>query len=118
VKLKASGGAQPYNFTPVAFDVSGELFGERKGLGFNTSLLERLARETGGKVNPSYETLSQLKRTTVTRVELGAYFLLAALAFFLIQIFLREQRVTSSKGPLTLKAANSAFQLLKVKLSR
>jgi hypothetical protein len=118
VKLKASGGAQPYNFTPVAFDVSGELFGERKGLGFNTSLLERLARETGGKVNPSYETLSGLKRTTVTRVELGAYFLLAALAFFLIQIFLRERRVTSSKGPLTLKAANSAFQLLKLKLSR
>jgi len=96
VKLRAQGGAASYLFTPVAFNVSGELFGERRGLGFNSPLLERLARETGGVINPNPELIKSLKHTVIERLDVRPHFLLIALALFLLQILTREHAVSFS----------------------
>jgi uncharacterized membrane protein len=90
VALKTSGPAPLGRFTPVGFDVSGELFGERRGLGYNIALLEQLARTTGGRINPGAEDLATLAATRKEITDLRPYLLSLALIFFLLEIVRRE----------------------------
>jgi Ca-activated chloride channel family protein len=76
--------------TPVAFHVSGELFGERKGLGINTALLYALAEKTGGKVNPTPAEVKSQVYTEITKHSLIPYFAGLALLLFIFEIILRE----------------------------
>lgn len=76
--------------TPVAFHVSGELFGERKGLGINTALLYALAEKTGGKVNPTSAEVKSQVYTEITKHSLIPYFAGLALLLFVFEIILRE----------------------------
>lgn len=89
-KYEARIAAAPRSLTPVAFHLSGELFGEQRGKGFNRSLLEQLAHESGGVVNPSPELLLSQKSERVSAVPLTPWFLLAALVLILIEILRRE----------------------------
>ena len=74
----------------VAFYLAGDLFGEKKGLGINTRLLEKLALETGGKVNPSAAELAQVSTAKKVKVSLVPFLLLAALALLIWDILKRE----------------------------
>ena len=76
--------------TPVAFNVSGESFGEKKGRGFNTALLERLASATGGAINPSVEKVRQSLREERQVKDLTVPLFALALAAFLFEIIVRE----------------------------
>lgn len=76
--------------TPVAFNLSGELFGEKKGLGFNRGLLQYLADESGGIVNPGAEELKAEGSKEIKRHELGTPLLLLALLLLMLEIFRRE----------------------------
>lgn len=76
--------------TPVTFNISGESFGEQKGRGFNAAILEKIARETGGKVNPDLSTLSSEKVKSITHFDW--VFLLLAMAFLCAEIYIREMR--------------------------
>ncbi|NLF24694.1 MAG: VWA domain-containing protein [Deltaproteobacteria bacterium] len=76
--------------TPVAFDISGELFGERKGLGFNRAFLEKLASGTNGKVNPKPEDLRSQATTLKVRTNLAHFFLGIAILLLCLGILHRE----------------------------
>lgn len=76
--------------TPVAFNISGELFGEQKGKGFNVPFLSALASSTGGAMNPTKEQLSASAVRKVERKELTWLFILAALALLLLETMRRE----------------------------
>lgn len=72
----------------VAFNLSGELFGERKGARANTELLESLATLSGGSVNPELSELQgNLKEH---KRDLTPIVLLLALILFCLEIFRRE----------------------------
>lgn len=76
--------------TPVVLALSGELFGERKGQGYNIALLTRLAKETGGTVNPERGLLSAMQDKEIIRKPITQYLLLAAFILFLLEIYSRE----------------------------
>ncbi len=76
--------------TPVAFALSGELFGEKKGQGFDVTLLEKLASSGGGKINPEAERIAQHTRKVVTSRNLSLWFLLAASCLIIIEIGVRQ----------------------------
>jgi len=76
--------------TPVAFHLAGELFGEKRGQGFNVPLLEALAGKTGGQVNPDSEQLKSQVYEKVEKKELAYLFLLLALILLCVEIFRRE----------------------------
>ena len=76
--------------TPVAFQVSGDLFGEKKGQGFNLPFLRNLSSVTSGKINPSIEDLKSQSYLTKTKNDLTFYFLMAALIILLFEILWRE----------------------------
>lgn len=76
--------------TPVAFYLSGELFGEQRGRGFDLPYLARLAEQSAGKLNPAAEDLKDLTAVSFSREPLGHWFLLAALLLFLLEVVRRE----------------------------
>jgi hypothetical protein len=76
--------------TPVAFYISGELFGERKGLGFNRVLLERLASESGGEVNPAPSTLSRFTQIRRLRRDISKWFVVMGMLALVLSILVRE----------------------------
>lgn len=86
-QLSLAAGQRP--FTPVAFELSGELFGERKGLGFNVPLLEAIASASGGKSNPNLAELNQAS-SEVSQTPLTPYILVLALLMLLAEIVIRE----------------------------
>jgi len=75
-------------FTPVAFSISGELFGERKGQPFNYARLTQLANKTGGKINP--DDLKDSLVSTQEKFPLDLYCCLLALVAFMLEIFFRN----------------------------
>jgi uncharacterized membrane protein len=77
---------------PVAFKLSGESFGERSGQGFNIPLLQQLALQTGGTLNPDLKTLEALVKSEVTSVSLQSACLMLLLACLLFEVFVRERR--------------------------
>jgi hypothetical protein len=86
--------------SPVAFYLSGELFGERKGQGFNTPLLATLASGTGGRINPKPEDLGGQRYTHIKRIEVGSISLLLAALLLAGAIVWREVFERSRVTPL------------------
>jgi len=86
VKIKAGIKDLP----PVAFYLSGELFGERKGKGFNRPALQRLAAKTGGKVNPDADHLKTSFTAKREKVPLGGYLMFLGAIFYCLYILSRE----------------------------
>lgn len=78
--------------TAVAFNISGELFGESKGEGFNLAELTALASATGGKLNPGVEELKSQVYIRKERRDCFQYFVLFAIACILFEILVRELR--------------------------
>jgi uncharacterized membrane protein len=76
--------------TPVAFYLSGELFGERKGLGFNRGLLQRLALESGGAVNPGGEQLKGFAQVNKEQTPLAAIFIVIGMVILTLSVIARE----------------------------
>lgn len=87
-EVRIRGGQTP--FPPVAFHLSGELFGEKKGQGFNTAFLTRLAKATGGKVNPTPKDLSEGAEKGGRAYDLSSYLFVLAALILGYQIYLRE----------------------------
>lgn len=86
--------------SPVAFYLSGELFGERKGQGFNVPLLATLASGTGGAINPRPEDLKGQLYTQTERAQLGTLCLLLTALLFAASIVWREVYERSRNLPL------------------
>jgi Ca-activated chloride channel homolog len=86
-ELKMRTGGRP--LTPVAFQLPGELFGERKGLGYRTAFLRQLAEATGGTVNPSLEEIVA-ERNVIEKTDLRPFLFALAVALILWEIALRE----------------------------
>ena len=76
---------------PVAVTLEGELFGESPGKGINGSLLEDLAYETGGHLNPKIEDVLRERRISRERISLFPPFLLLAALLLLLEAFVRER---------------------------
>ncbi len=76
--------------TAVAFALSGESFGEQKHKGFNRPLLERIASETRGEVNPAIDVLNSKTVSAPEYLDISYVPLLLALAFIILEIYLRE----------------------------
>jgi len=57
---------------------------------FNLSLLEELARATGGEVNPRIQARQKIQDRIQTMTPLRPYLVFAALALFLLEIFFRR----------------------------
>lgn len=89
-KYEFHGKFEERKFTPVAFNLSGELLGEIKGKGYNLPLLTNLSVTTGGKINPQVEDLTSLEYVTVKARDLSQLFIIAALVTFLLEILCRE----------------------------
>ncbi len=87
-EFKARVGSR--SLTPVAMYLSGELFGEQKGQGFNRSFLELLASETGGKVNPDIADIKDQIYIEREKHDLGHWFLVLALLTLCCDVILRE----------------------------
>jgi len=96
VRLRA--GARP--LTPVAFYLSGELFGEQPGRGFNRPRLSELATITGGALNPGAEEVAGQVYTATERIYLGHWFLLVAAILLCLDILRREVWRTRTLGEL------------------
>ncbi len=76
--------------TAAAFNLSPELFGEKKWQGFNLPLLNELADRSGGKLNPDANELKSESAGKLERVELKGYFIGLALVLLMLEIALRE----------------------------
>ncbi len=103
-KYELQGSLGGKTLTPVAFYLSGELFGERKNQGFNMPLLYELAGKTGGVVNPA---LSDLNTPTIKeeRHELAHWFIFAAICLLLLEIIYRELRWGYAVWPSQIKVS-------------
>jgi hypothetical protein len=74
---------------PVAWDLTGELFGERPHRKPELAVLSEIARRTGGMVDPSAETLKSYMRQESERKTYSHELLVAALALFFLDVLLR-----------------------------
>lgn len=80
------------SLTELALNLSGELFGEIKGKGFNTSLLTNLAELSTGGLNPhsaNYQTSENV--IEVDKSDISYLFIILCLFSILIQILSRER---------------------------
>ena len=89
-KYEFHGTFDTKKLTPVAFEVSGELFGEKKGRGFNIPLLEELAGISGGKVNPGLENIKASKTVKTEKADSSAWFIALSILLFALDILVRE----------------------------
>lgn len=89
-KYEVSTRVGTHVLTPVAFNISGESFGEKKGLGFNTALLEKLASATAGAINPEIEEVRASLREEKNITELSMPLFSIALLAFLLELIIRE----------------------------
>jgi Ca-activated chloride channel family protein len=78
------------SLTPISFGLSGDLFGEKQGLGSNVSLLENLALRTGGIVNPTKEEILASAEVKKTRYPLSHTLIALGALLLLAEIILRE----------------------------
>ena len=76
--------------TPVAFYLAGDQLGERKGLGFNSTVLNKIANLSGGKINPSLEDLKTDVRTKSKKISLDTLLFAIALLLAMLSIWHRE----------------------------
>jgi hypothetical protein len=96
-----------HRFAPVAFEVSGEAFGERRGEGFRIPLLEDLAAVTGGQINPGPEAIEKLVLVRKEQTRLMHYLLLAAVVLFLLEVLSRELGIRRFPLPRTMRRRTS-----------
>ena len=89
-KYEFKGKAGGQKLGPVAFNLPDTEFGERKGQGFNLSVLERLANASGGKINPALEDLKAGGSLRLEKRDLSYFFYLAALLLICLEIVWRE----------------------------
>ena len=87
-ELRAQVGER--KLTPVAFALSGELFGEKKGEGFARPVLEKIAAATGGSLNPAPEQLLESRTPVSERTDLSALCAGLALLLLCLEIAYRE----------------------------
>jgi uncharacterized membrane protein len=78
------------SITPISFVLPGDLFGEKQGLGANVLLLEKLATETGGIVNPTKEQILASAEVRKTRYPLSYILVALAALLLLAEIVTRE----------------------------
>jgi hypothetical protein len=76
--------------TPISFVLSGDLFGEKKGRGFNSALLNELAVISGGMVNPEAQDILRLAKPEVRKIPLTFPLVALAAVLFLLEILIRE----------------------------
>lgn len=76
--------------TPVAFHLSGELFGERKGAGFDLAFLSKIASISGGKINPEVTDVTDQVYTQIEKDDVSHWFFLTALILLIVEILSRE----------------------------
>lgn len=74
----------------VAWELSGDLFGEAPHEKPNLSLLERLASQTQGKVNPSASDLKGRLKTTADTHDYAPLALMLALLLLFVEVISRE----------------------------
>jgi len=74
---------------PVAWELSGELFGERQHRKPDLATLSQIARQTGGVVDPSATQLLSLMRQEAERREYSHKLLVAALLLLFVEVLLR-----------------------------
>lgn len=103
-KYEFRGSAAGRKLTPVAFELSSELFGEQRGLGFDAEILFRIAAATGGRVNPGAADLGAEYSLRSKKLDLTRLCLLLALLSFLGGIIRREVLRSNSR----LKAKSEA----------
>ena len=89
-KYEFRGVAGGRKLTPIAFVLSGDLFGEKKGEGYNVPLLTRLASGSGGELNPEAEKLKGGGLVTRSETDLSPWFLLLAGILLFCEIVARE----------------------------
>lgn len=89
--------------TPVAFLLSGELFGERRGEGYNLPLLSAVASLSGGKLNPQASDLTALTLARVTKSEQSHWWLLLSALLIVLEVLLREGALRGAKRLLPFK---------------
>ncbi len=89
-KYEFRGKVGARTLTPVAFQLSGTLFGEKKDQGFNAPLLSTIASDSAGVVNPSADELKDLIAKRIKKIDISNWFLLVALLSCLIEIARRE----------------------------
>lgn len=97
-EMRAHAGKVPV--TPVAFSLSGELFGEKKGQGFAESVLESIAVKTGGSINPPVEELLNNQATVTEKIPLTNVFAALALILLCLEIARRELLAYRIKKPI------------------
>ncbi|MDZ4786740.1 MAG: glutamine amidotransferase [bacterium] len=85
-KAKISGKG----LTPISFYLSGDLFGEKTGRGFNKVLLTNLANSTAGVINPSAQDLRSVGNKEIKKTYLTYPLLGLAVVLLLLEILLRE----------------------------
>ncbi|RIL12154.1 MAG: hypothetical protein DCC75_00980 [Proteobacteria bacterium] len=86
IRIQAGGE----KLTPVAIFLPPESFGEQRGKGYNYSILSRIAKQTGGKVNPDAEDLKSKAAPPGEKQRLDYIFLLLAALIMLLEILRRE----------------------------
>ena len=89
-KYEFHGLSNQRKLTPIAFNLPGELFGEKKGEGFNLPLLISLAEATRGKVNPEKEDIISNPVKKIVRTDLSVFLLVAAGLLVCLEILRRE----------------------------
>lgn len=75
--------------TPVAFNLSGENFGERKSA-LNLDLIEKIATITSGKINPSLSDLEKNFNQKKTTKDLSWIFILLGILVLCYEIWRRQ----------------------------
>ncbi|NMC63525.1 MAG: VWA domain-containing protein [SAR324 cluster bacterium] len=106
-KYEFTGNIGDKKLTPIAFNLSGELFGEKKERRFNIPLLEELASINGAKTNPEYSEILAKQSEKIEKLDLSTHLILLAFLLLMLEIASREllQKTQKSKtrraSPLT-----------------
>ncbi len=87
-----SGKAGNRNLTPVSFEIDADRFAEKKGLGFNLKLLNEIANQSSGKINPSPQDLKAAAPDKSVSRSLRNELLIFGLFFYIACIIIREIR--------------------------
>jgi uncharacterized membrane protein len=90
IDVKEERGGRTVAYPPVGYTQSADLRDEVPGREFNAALLERIARATGGAINPADEPQAAAEDAPLAAKPLHAYLIFAAAVVFLGEIFARR----------------------------
>lgn len=83
----------------VAWTLSGELFGEQSRRKPNLSLLNELAEQTGGKVDPTADDIRPLLKQVSDTTNHAEFFLALALVLFFVEVSIRAFQIPTLGRP-------------------